>query len=116
MNNDEINNKFKQWNPMENDYKNAKFNKYISGPGAEMDSELQPGQQAALQTANSSVSKNNTNESEETQAVPTLIFKKVPKDMTIKALYNICSKHGQVKTVRTCTRNPFYFVDLATVA
>lgn len=112
MNAEDISDKFKQWNPMENDYKNTKFNQYVSGPGAELDTELQPGQQA-----NSSVSKNNTNKSEEQQQpVPSLIFKNVPKDMTKKAMHAICSKHGRVRAVRDSTKNAFYFVDLETVA
>ncbi|XP_065363950.1 protein vreteno [Calliphora vicina] len=107
---EELNHKFDKWNPMENDYKNTKFNQYVSGPGAELDAELQPGQQA-LQSG-----KRNNADKKDDQAFPTLVFRNLPADMTKTAMHNICSKHGKVRTVRDSTKNDYYFVELATVA
>ncbi|XP_037812923.1 LOW QUALITY PROTEIN: protein vreteno [Lucilia sericata] len=112
----ELDDKFKQWNPMENDYKNTKFNHYVTGPGAELDAELQPGQQALQNCNKANKDDNNAGKKQEQQAVPTLIFRHLPKDMTKKAMHNICSRHGRVKSVRDSTKNDYYFVDLATVA
>ncbi|KAI8124289.1 Protein vreteno [Lucilia cuprina] len=106
----ELDDKFKQWNPMENDYKNTKFNHYVTGPGAELDAELLQNSKKANKDDN------NAGKKDEQQAVPTLIFRHLPKDMTKKAMHNICSRHGRVKSVRDSTKNDYLFVDLATVA
>lgn len=110
MSDREINEKFSKWNPMENDYKNVKFNQYESGPGGQLDRELQPGQQALKQAVGNN--KNNFSNKKN----PTLVFQKLPKDMTTNALRNICSKHGRVLDVRNSTKCDYMFVELATVA
>lgn len=102
MNVNELNNCFKKWNPMETDYMNADFNQYNTGPGANLQKELQPAGQA-LQNGSGK------------KAVPTLVFKQLPKEMTKHALRNMCSKHGKVREVRDSTKNSYYFVDMCTV-
>lgn len=37
-----VENEFENWNPMVEDDGDPSFNKYIDGPGAEMDEKLQP--------------------------------------------------------------------------
>ena len=102
----ELKKKFDKWNPMEHDYKNVRFNQYESGPGAQLDRELQPGQQA--------MGKNNRNGTNKKN--PTLVFQHIPDGMTTNALRNICARHGHVLGVRDSSKCDYMFVELATVA
>lgn len=99
---------FQKWNPMEKDYKSKEFNQYSTGPGANLDTTLQTCQQAANRDRRASVEKD--------APTPYLMFKKLPPNMTKSAMYNICSRHGKVTSVRDSQKCDYFFADFATVA
>lgn len=102
---DKLDEDFEKWNPMENDYKSVEFNQYNTGPGANLDLSLQACQQGSLNAV-----------APKDAPIPYLLFKNMPPKMTKAALYNICSKHGKVTSVRDSQKCDYFFADFATVA
>ncbi|XP_075159360.1 vreteno [Haematobia irritans] len=95
---------FDKWNPMESDYKSVEFNRYNTGPGANLDLSLQQPKP-----------KGDANKLENVPT-PFLLFKNMPHRMTKSALHNICSKHGKVTSIRDSQKCDYFFADFATVA
>ena len=92
----------KRWDPMAQAFTNANFNKYDQGPGADLDASLQPGAVAAARG----------NIQHQTYK---LCLKYVPKEMTEKAIFNLCSNYGKVTFVSVTPKTPFIFVSFATL-
>ncbi|XP_067637516.1 protein vreteno [Eurosta solidaginis] len=113
----EVQKQLDEWNPMRDDYTNSQFNKYISGPGAYLDSAVQPAQLAKAGSRQKQAAQAKKSDENSTQRfVPYLVLKNLPQGITKNAIYNICSRYGRVSEIRDSRKNDFFFIDFPTVA
>ena len=94
------------FNFLEDDYNNPEFNRYASGPGAELPETLQK-PESSKNFAAAGRRKNHR--------YPYLVIR-IPKTMTQNALLNLCERVGKVQTIRYNAQSNLYFVDFAKMA
>lgn len=96
---DEEGNIPRNWNPMNEAFKNINFNSYAAGPGAQLSAELQTSNAAAATEENSE------------KKTPYLCIKKASKIFNEKGIYNLFANYAKVANVRYISSCEYFFVE-----